>query len=250
MKIQRTGPQALDVELDDEAELRREERTNLAAGGLFLRPAPTIAPFTPVEVTLRLPGRGTTTVGATVVGTPPGALALQLSGGASISIAIVAALLATPAPTAAAEPATEPAAGEACEPEGTLWDRLRAMTPPQKALLAPKADRATRALLIQESDPMLLFSLLKNPRLTIDEVIRIAKSAYINFQAAEAILKTSAWAANLDVKLALIHNPKLPLPLALRILPLLPEPEVRVIAKGTATSMQLKQAALRRVTGG
>jgi hypothetical protein len=48
----------------------------------------------------------------------------------------------------------------------------------------------------------------------------------------------------------LVHNPKIPLPFALRILPTLPDHEVRAIAKGAATSMPLKQAALRRVQGG
>ena len=48
----------------------------------------------------------------------------------------------------------------------------------------------------------------------------------------------------------MVHNPKLPLPLALRILPSLPEAEVRLIAKGAATSAPLKAAALRRLMAG
>ena len=64
------------------------------------------------------------------------------------------------------------------------------------------------------------------------------------------ILNTAAWVGNVDVRVALIHNSKLPLPLALRILPSLPDAEVRRIAKGAATSAGLKQAALRRVTAG
>jgi len=91
---------------------------------------------------------------------------------------------------------------------GMLWDRLRAMTPPLEMLLAPKADRATRALMIQDSDPMLLFALLKNPRLGTDEVVRVAKSSYLGFQAAELILKTAQWSGNLDLRAAMIHNPK------------------------------------------
>ncbi len=117
-------------------------------------------------------------------------------------------------------------------------------------LLAPKADRVTRALLVQDSDPQVLFALLKNPRLSIDEVVRIAKSSFLSFQAAELILKTSPWMSNLDVRVALIQNPRTPVPFALRILPTLPDAEVRAIARGGATSMALRQAALKRVTGG
>jgi len=124
------------------------------------------------------------------------------------------------------------------------------MTPPQKILLAPQADRLTRVLLVQDSDPQVLYALLKNPRLTLDEVLRVAKSTYLSFQSCELILKTAAWFSNLDIRVALIQNPKTPLPFALRILPTLPDNEVRAIAKGAATSMALKQAALKRLHGG
>ena len=236
MKLSQTAPQAFVLEFESEEELRAEELAHLSVGGLFLRPAGPLAPFAKVTVTLRLLGRGETTVAAVVVGSPPGGLALQFEGNPA---GVVAALLA------------EPAAGpEASEPETTtLWQRLREMTPPQKILLAPKADRVTRALLVQESDAQVLFALLKNPRLSIDEVVRVAKSSYLSFQAAELILRTSTWASNLDVRLALVHNPKLPVPFALRLLATLPDNEVRAIAKGAATSMPLKQAALKRLHG-
>ena len=132
----------------------------------------------------------------------------------------------------------------------SLWERLRRMTPPQKMMLAGKADRLERAILVQDSDPQVLFALLKNPRLGTDEVLRVAKSSFLSFQAAELILKTQPFFANLDVRVALIHNPKLPMPFALRILPTLPDNEVRIISRGAATSMALKQAALRRLQGG
>lgn len=240
MRVEPTGPRAFAVEWAGEAELRAEQGGHLAAGGLLLRPAPPLAPFTPVVVALRLAGRLPVEVKAQVVGAPAGALALHLEGDPA---AIVAALLA-------AAPEVPAAEAETSGQEGPLWERLRALSPPQKMLLAPKADRVTRALLVQDSDPQVLFALLKNPRLSIDEVVRIAKSSFLSFQAAELILKTSPWVSNLDVRLALIQNAKTPVPFALRILPTLPDGEVRAIAKGAATSMALRQAALKRVTGG
>lgn len=247
MRIEQTGPHAFTVEFADEAELRAEERAHLAVGGLLLRPAEPLPPFTPVHLTVGLAGHASVAATAQVVAVLPGALALQLaSGGAEL----VAALLAAPSfPPIELEVEEEPD-DESSEAPATLWERLRALTPPQKILLAPKADRVTRALLLQDSDPQVLFALLRNPRLSLDEVVRAAKSSFLSFQAVELILKTAPWFANLDVRLALVHNPKTPLPFALRILPTLPDNEVRAIAKGAATSMALKQAALRRVQGG
>lgn len=244
MRVETLGSAAYLVEFESEAELREAERAHLAVGGMLLPTAEALAPDQAVALTLRVEGGGEIAVAARVVAALAGALALHLEGEPA---AIVGALLAPPKPASA--PESRPGAASA-EPEGSLWERLRQLTPPQKMLLAPKADRVTRAHLLQESDPQVLLALLKNPRLSIDEVVRVAKSSFLSFQAAELILKTSAWLANLDVRLALIHNPKLPLPFALRILPTLPENELRTISRGAATSMALRQAALKRVQGG
>jgi len=116
----------------------------------------------------------------------------------------------------------------------------------EKLLLAAKADRTERALLIQDSDPRVLLSLLRNPRLTTEEVARVAKSSVLTFQIADVISKAAQWMASIDVRLAVIHNPKTPPALALRILPTLPDAEVRAIARA-GTSMALKTAALRKL---
>jgi hypothetical protein len=233
------GERSFRVEFESEAELAAQESAHIAVGGLLIATTESFPPDTPVRLVLKLANGGETEAKARVVATLPGALALHLDGDPT---QLVAALRA---PFVELEEEEPPEAAEK-----TLWERLRAMTPPQKVLLAPKADRVTRAVLVQESDPQVLFSLLKNPRLSIDEVVRIAKSSFLSFQAAELILKTNPWFANLDVRLALVHNPKLALPFALRILQTLPEHEVRTIAKGSATSMALKQAALKRIQGG
>ena len=46
MKVERSGPQSLLVDFDNEEELLAE-RANLAAGGLFLRTAEELPPFRP-----------------------------------------------------------------------------------------------------------------------------------------------------------------------------------------------------------
>lgn len=133
--------------------------------------------------------------------------------------------------------------------KGSAWDRLRALSRVEKLLLAAKAERVERAILAQDSDPMVLYSLLKNPRLTADEVIRIAKSPFLSFHTAEAIVKSTQWLANLEVRVALVHNAKTPPAFALRLLQTLPESELRLISRGAATSMALKQAALKKLQG-
>ncbi|MEO8586304.1 MAG: PilZ domain-containing protein [Acidobacteriota bacterium] len=234
MKAARTGPNAFTIEFDSEDELREEHRTNLSQGGLRLPLAERPALFSPAELTLRGPSGAEVRVKGTVVAPLPDGVALAFEGDADV---LLAKLLAAPAP-------------EKAEKDVNDWDRLRGMSRSEKLIYAARAERTERQVLVQDPDPQVLYSLLKNPRLTIDEVVRVAKSSYLTFQTAELILKTAQWAANVEVKTALVHNPKTPPTFALRILPTLPEAEVKAIARGAATSMALKQAALKRLQGG
>ncbi|MEO8197351.1 MAG: hypothetical protein ABI689_11595 [Thermoanaerobaculia bacterium] len=246
MRTEPIGPAAFRVEFDSPAELAAIERASLGVGGLLVPSSAELPPDTRLALTLQVSGGVEVAAAARVVAALPGALALHLEGNPT---ELVRALLAPP-PAAAESAKVEEGQLEDETAAVSLWERLRRLTPPQKMMLAGKADRFERAILVQDSDPQVLFALLKNPRLATDEVLRVAKSSFLSFQAAELILKTQPWFANLDVRVALVRNPKLPLPFALRILPTLPDSEVRPIAKGAATSMALKQAALKRLQGG
>jgi hypothetical protein len=229
MIVSRTDVASFTAEFESEDELREEQRTNLSVGGLRLVTSETVVPQTVVTVTLRGPFGAEAAVKATVVAQMADAIALVIDGDPN---AIVDQLLAQPRQIDTT----------------TSWDRVRSLSQTEKLLLAVKADRSERAVLIQDNDPRVLLSVLRNPRLTVDEVVRIAKSAFINFNIIDVIMKTAQWMANLDVRLALIHNPKTPQQFGLRILPTLPDSEVRTIAR-SGTSMALKQAALRKMQG-
>jgi hypothetical protein len=248
----RTGPQAFTVEFESAEELAAEARTNLSAGGLRLPTREKLAIFSRLSLLLRLPGAGEASASATVVAPLPDGVALAVDGD---TVALVEALRTRPvAPEEMhLEEAIEEAVEEEVEAQGpsreNAWDRLRSMSRTEKLLLVPKADRFERAILAQDNDPQVLYLLLKNPRLTADEVIRIAKSPFLTFQTAETIVKSNQWLSNVEVRVALVHNAKTPVAFALRLLPTLPESEVRTISHGAATSMALKQAALKRLQG-
>jgi hypothetical protein len=243
VKITRTASAAFLAEFESEDELREEHRVNLSQGGLRLPTAETVPLHATLLVTLCGPWGGEAYVRATVVALLPGAIALAVDGNPDEQLERLLA-----------KPAGEPAAIDPVETEETeekrqsVWDRMRGLSQMEKLLLAVKADRMERALLVQDNDPRVLLSLLRNPRLTVEEVVRIAKSSYLTFQIADVIMKAGQWMGSPDVRLALVHNPKTPPPFALRILPLLPDSDVRAIARA-GTSMALKTAALRRLQG-
>lgn len=240
MNVQRTASAAFLVQFENEQEVRDEFRDNLSFGALRLPTAESVALNTLLLLTLRGPWGGEIFVRGTVVATLPDGIALTVEGNAD---EILARLLDKPAESLVSEDD-----GESAEKNQNTWDRVRGLPQMQKILLAAKADRSERALLIQDNDPRVLLSVLRNPRLTVEEVARIAKSSFLTFQVAEVIMNTNQWMGNLDVRLSLIRNPKTPQAFGLRILPSLPESEVKAIARG-GMNMALKQAALKRLQG-
>lgn len=246
MNVTRASAAAFTVTFETEEELREEHRVNLAHGALRLPTTESVALHTTLLVTLRGPWGGEAFARATAVATLPDGIALSIDGNPDEQLARLLAR-SEPEPEASVEAETD-VEDDTPEKRQNTWDRMRGLTQMEKLLLAIKAERSERALLLQDNDPRVLLSLLRNPRLTVDEVARVAKSPFLNFQIADVIVKTTQWMSSLDVRLALIRNPKTPPAFALQILPSLPEAEVRSIARA-GTSMALKTAALRRLQG-
>lgn len=239
MKITKTNGNAFTIEFESEEELRREHRANLSVCGLSI---PENLPLhSTVEIGFAGPFGGAANVRGTVVA--------PLATGSAIAIECDPDSLLNELLAKKEVPTIEEEIEDSPEKSQNVSDRLRGLTQTEKILLATKADRVERAFLIQDTDPRVLLSVLRNPRITVDEVVRVAKSPQLNYQIADVIMKTTQWLNNVDVRIALIHNPKTPGPFALRILPSLPESEIRTIARGAATSMALKQAALRKLQG-
>ena len=126
-------------------------------------------------------------------------------------------------------------------------DELRAMPRPQKLILAGKADRATRMMLIRDVDPQVLYYVCKNPRITLDEILEITRLGTLSGTVADLIATTSQWVQSEQVRLNLVQNPKTPTPTALKLLPGLNIRHLQAMAKSWNIRPQVKQAALKLV---
>ena len=147
------------------------------------------------------------------------------------------------------EPQPEPGGegdGEAARRLSPI-EELRAMPRAQKLILAARADRATRVLLIRDVDPQVLFYVCKNPRITLDEILEITRLATLNAQVADLIATSAQWMQNEQVKLNLVQNPKTPTPTALKLISGLNIRHLQAMAKSWNIRPQIKQAALKIV---
>jgi hypothetical protein len=234
VKVIEIDPEHFSIEFETEAEFKAEYENNISAGGLFFETLSRLPELTPIHLTLNLAEGGQITVAATVVRSMGTALAVSLDQTPEL---IWSTLTAT-----VTSNSRDSSAGGA-----SAWDKIRNLSRMEKLLLAPKADRSERQVLIQDNDAQVVYSLLKNPRISTEEVVRIARSPLISSVTIELIAKTTIWASNSEIRAALVHNPRTPTPLAIKLLPTLPEPEIRQIAKSGGVSQALKQAALRIV---
>ena len=220
MKVTEITSEHFSIEFENQDEFKAEYDNNISAGGLFFQTPSQLPEFTPLQLTLKLSEGNQMMIPATVVRSMGTALAVSLEQPPELIWATLTAKISENN-------------RDTSRVEQNTWDKIRNLSRVEKLLLAPKADRSERQVLIQDNDAQVIFSLLKNPRITTEEVIRIARSPLLSSIAAELIAKTTTWVSNSEIRAALVHNARTPTPLAIKLLPTLPEPEIRELLRRT-----------------
>lgn len=124
-----------------------------------------------------------------------------------------------------------PGSAPAPESGDNLFQRLKSMSMGEKTKLALTGNKESRTLLLRENNKLLCQMVLKNPRITIEEVMELAKSRGTASDAIQMIAQNREWMKSYPLKLALATNPKTPLPLALRLVRSLMTADLRRLAK-------------------
>lgn len=105
-----------------------------------------------------------------------------------------------------------------------------------KIKYALTGDKEWRSIMIKDSNKLVSGAVLKNPRITDQEILSIAKSNMINEETVRTICNNKDWIKNYQVRKALVENNKTPLPFALRFLATLTEKDLSLIAKSKNVS--------------
>lgn len=109
--------------------------------------------------------------------------------------------------------------------------------------LARGVDVAMLQKLLLDPDPIVLDHLLRNPRVTEADVMRIAARRPISEAALRAIGKSSRFGVRTRVRVALARNPYCPADLAIQWLGTLPTPDLREIARDGTLLPALREHA-------
>jgi hypothetical protein len=119
----------------------------------------------------------------------------------------------------------------------------------QKIHLALHGSRDQRNAMLRDRDRGLHAFVLKNPGITVDDVLAIAKNAQFGAEMFKQISERSDWFQRPAIALALARNPKVPAEIAIRALSYVTPDALRQIAKGTGALPHVVQAARKKVIG-
>lgn len=136
------------------------------------------------------------------------------------------------------------------EEQQSLFQRLAAMTIPQKMKAAVKGTREMRSVLIRDPNKLVSLAVLSSPRMTESEVEAYARMGSVSEDVLRTIARTRAWMKNYAVVLALARNAKTPLAVSLNLLGRLNEGDVKRLSTDRNIPDPLRIAARKRLVVG
>ena len=125
----------------------------------------------------------------------------------------------------------------------------RAQLQAQKIQLALHGDKNQRMAILREPDRMLHGYVLRNPQLQLDEIVFVARMTTVSAETLTFIAARREWAERPEVAIALVRNPKTPLPLAVRMVDRVAASELRNLAKLPNVRDAIQRAARKKLLG-
>lgn len=223
----------LHVRLDREQLLAQE--AHLEHGGMLV-PAEADAPAPMTDVSVRIESEGASAeFEARVVHVGDGHVGL--------------ALLDVQTARARLEPLFARARGDAVDDTaaGNLRLRITRMSAIEKQDLALSGNRLERLALLKDSNKGLHTLVLKNRKISSEEVRMLAGFRNANPQALQKIAANTEWIRDGRIVAALVGNPKTPPQVAVRLLDRLPTAELRRLARATDVPPAISHAARRKL---
>jgi hypothetical protein len=117
----------------------------------------------------------------------------------------------------------------------------------EKIQLALHGTRDERNVILRDRDRTLHPFVLKNPQLSADDIVTIAKNAQMSSDLLQQIGDRKEWLQRPAVALSLARNPKTPPDLAVRALDHVPLEALRQMCKGAGVPPHVTQAARRKL---
>lgn len=125
----------------------------------------------------------------------------------------------------------------------SIVTKLSKMTTGQKIKLAYVGNKEVRELLVRERNKMVATAVVKSGRLTEPEVLKICQNRSIVDDVLRLIAGDREWLRRYPIKVALVNNPKCPLPVAMSLISSLQLRDLKQLANNRNVSSAVFTAA-------
>jgi hypothetical protein len=151
-------------------------------------------------------------------------------------------------------PVRAPAFAASAAPAALLRERVpadarggRPLTLGERKWLARRSDRDTLQRLLRDPHPDVVRRCLRNPRITEDDVVRLAALRPGRAAPLAEIARSTRWSHRPRVRVALVMNPATPPEIAARIAGLLRRPELQLVARSPAVPPSVRAICLEHL---
>lgn len=131
--------------------------------------------------------------------------------------------------------------------EQNIYKLITTLNAGQKLKLALSGNKSARDVLIKDSNKVIAMSVLKNPRITEEEVQKVTLTKGTNDDMLRQIARNKEWVKSYSIRVGMLTNPKTPLQVSLKLLDSVYEKDLQSIAKSKNVPNALASAARRRL---
>lgn len=134
---------------------------------------------------------------------------------------------------------------EGMEERISLIRKIARMTVKDRMKLAMKGDKEARLILIRDSNKVVCTAVVNNPRITEQEVEKIAAMSSVSDEVLRVISMNRAWARLYSVTHNLARNPRTPIAIAMNILIRLQDRDLQALSMNRNVSETVRRQANR-----
>jgi regulator of extracellular matrix RemA (YlzA/DUF370 family) len=135
--------------------------------------------------------------------------------------------------------------GEVSQERVSLIRRIMFMNTKDRMKLAMKGDREARGILVRDSNKVVCSAVVKNPRITEQEVENIAAMRTVADEVLRIIAMNRAWVRSYTIIHNLTKNPRTPVPTAMNILPRIRTKDLQSLQQNRNVSEAVRRLAYR-----
>jgi hypothetical protein len=135
--------------------------------------------------------------------------------------------------------------GEVSAERVSLIRRIMFMNVKDRMKLAMKGDREARGILIRDSNKIVCSAVVKNPRITEQEVENISSMRTVADEVLRLIAMNRSWARKYSIIHNLARNPRTPIPTAMNLMPRIRTKDLQQLTQNRNVSEAVRRQAYR-----